>query len=252
MNGAELFGTLCGRGEPLVLVHGGWTDHTTWRGIVPALSESFRVVAYDRRGHSRSQAADDGPRALHEDDLVAIIELLGLGPVHLVGSSYGALISLGVGARRPDLVRSIVAHEPPAGPLDAMFASFATAIRAGNAADVARRFVEEVLGKGMWERLPGGLRETMVSNAPTFLETLDDPRAGDVDVEALAQHRLPVLLTNGSATPAWLREIVPALADAIGADRHTYAGAGHMPHGTHPDELVAVVRAFTRSAVGAR
>jgi pimeloyl-ACP methyl ester carboxylesterase len=249
VNGVELFGTVTGSGEPLVLVHGAWTDHTTWRGIVPALSESFLVVAYDRRGHSRSRSAVDGPRVTHEDDLAALVETLELGPVHLVGSSYGALISLGLAGRRPDLVRSIVAHEPPAvtaSPAPALVRDILEGVgdqvRSGDAVGGAHGFVEQVLGEGMWDRLPEDLRRAIVANAPTYVAMVDDPHCLDVDVQSLWRHHFPILLTDGSETPTWLREIVDPLAAAIGGvRRHTFAGAGHMPHGTHPEELVATI-----------
>ena len=62
------------------------------------LARTFSVIRYDRRGHSRSQYAGPAPRRRDEDDLA---EALGLGPAHLVGTSYGASISLALAVRRP-------------------------------------------------------------------------------------------------------------------------------------------------------
>lgn len=42
-------------GEPLVLVHGSWGSRHNWDLVVPGLAEHFRVIAYDRRGHSESE-----------------------------------------------------------------------------------------------------------------------------------------------------------------------------------------------------
>lgn len=39
----------------MVLIHGSWGDHANWQAVVPGLSESFRVLTYDRRGHSKSE-----------------------------------------------------------------------------------------------------------------------------------------------------------------------------------------------------
>ncbi len=61
VNGVTLHCRMAGSGDPLVLVHGGFTDHTSWHHVAPDLAASFQVLAYDRRGHSRSQRAD-GPR----------------------------------------------------------------------------------------------------------------------------------------------------------------------------------------------
>lgn len=56
VNGVQLYWELAGNsGEPLVLVHGSWVDHHNWDMVVPLLSQSFRVITYDRRGHSLSE-----------------------------------------------------------------------------------------------------------------------------------------------------------------------------------------------------
>ena len=56
INGIRLYWQTTGTaGDPLVLVHGSWGDRRNWAPVVPALSRSFRVLTYDRRGHSRSE-----------------------------------------------------------------------------------------------------------------------------------------------------------------------------------------------------
>ncbi|MFD0531434.1 alpha/beta fold hydrolase [Kitasatospora arboriphila] len=104
-----------GEGEPLVLVHGSWNDHRSWRPAVDAdLKAAFRVVAYDRRGHGRSERVPGaGTRRQDEDDLAALIEALGPAPANVAANSFGASITAGLAARRPELFRRIVLHEPP-------------------------------------------------------------------------------------------------------------------------------------------
>jgi pimeloyl-ACP methyl ester carboxylesterase len=261
INGFDLYYERHGDGEPVVLVHGSWTDHRSWALVVDELAQTNHVVTYDRRGHSRSER---GPaavvRRVDEDDLVALVETLDLGPVHLVGSSHGASISLGVAARRTDLVRSVTAHEPPlvgvATPGSALAAALvpvlvalkavAAAVGRGDPEAAAERFVDEIaLGPGAWAQLPLEARQTMVANAPTVIDLVNDHHWADppplVDIAA------PVLLTDGADSPAWFRAIVEALGATAHVNRHTFPTAGHAPHLTHPAEHVAVARTFIAS-----
>ncbi|MDX6760731.1 alpha/beta fold hydrolase [Streptomyces sp. F8] len=78
--------TIEGDGEPLVLVHGSWTDHHSWNAVLPHLTRAHRVLVYDRRGHSLSERPPgQGTRTQDEDDLAALIEMIG-APVHVAAS----------------------------------------------------------------------------------------------------------------------------------------------------------------------
>jgi pimeloyl-ACP methyl ester carboxylesterase len=259
-NGIELNYDLTGAGETLVLVHGGWSDRNNWLPVAPELAQSFSVVAYDRRGHGLSTRDVPGTRRDQEDDLAALIEGLAEEPVHVAGTSFGGSIALGLAARRPELIRSVVAHEPPlmsvvaADPeisvqLQAVQATI-RAIRAqvarGDARGAAEQFVEEVaLGRGAWALLPQPLRETMVDSAPAFVAEQQDAAWADVELDELAAISSPLLISEGDESPPLFAPIVAKLAGAIGhAEAHTYRGAGHAPHLTHPGDYLAAVTDF--------
>ncbi|MFD3328412.1 alpha/beta fold hydrolase [Streptomyces sp. NPDC058701] len=74
------------------------------------------VVTYDPRGTGRSIRTDGAAESMpeeHADDLRRVIEALGSGPVDVFASSGGAVNALDLVARHPELVRTLVAHEPP-------------------------------------------------------------------------------------------------------------------------------------------
>ena len=71
VNGVELFYEVEGRGPSLVVVHGGWTDHTVWQSFADELMRSFRVIGYDRRGYSRSGDAP-APRTRRQADVAPL------------------------------------------------------------------------------------------------------------------------------------------------------------------------------------
>jgi pimeloyl-ACP methyl ester carboxylesterase len=102
--------TVWGDGEPAVFVHGsfGWGEET-WREQRP-LADEYRLLLVDRRGFGASPA--DG-RVDFERDAEDVAELLADG-AHLVGHSYGGVVSLLAAAQRPDAVRSLALIEPPA------------------------------------------------------------------------------------------------------------------------------------------
>lgn len=80
-----------GQGEPLVLLHGLGSSSLDWELQVPLLSQHYRVILLDSRGHGRSDKPVDGYQiATFSEDLLALLEHLQTGPVHLVGLSMGA------------------------------------------------------------------------------------------------------------------------------------------------------------------
>lgn len=106
-----------GQGEPLLLVHGSASDYRMWEPQREAFGNHFRFIAYSRRFHwPNKPIADDADYSMdqHVEDLRSVIRSLDLGPVHLVGHSYGGFLSLLAAIREPNLVRSLVLAEPPA------------------------------------------------------------------------------------------------------------------------------------------
>jgi pimeloyl-ACP methyl ester carboxylesterase len=263
VNGVRIHHEVHGEGEPLVLVHGSWTDATGWRLLVPGLAESFRVLSYDRRGHSRSERPDT-QGSVHEDadDLEALMEALGFAPAHVVANSYGGNIALRLAARRPDLFLSLSCHEPPLWSLladdpegqallqrgAASLQDVGRRIASGDNAGAAEQFVDEVaFGPGAWEQTPAEIKEIMERNAPTFLDELRDPDQIGVDADALARLDVPVRLTSGTETAPVFTRTADLLAELIpGCERETIEGAGHVPQLEAPERYVEACTAWTR------
>lgn len=267
VNGVRLYYEIHGDGEPLALVHGSWGDATNWQLVVPALAESFRVLVYDRRGHSRSERpATQGSAVEDGDDLAALLEALGLAPAHVVTNSFGGNIALRLATRRPELFRSLSCHEPPLWRLleddpgsQEILQQGARSVEAvgrriaeGDHEGAARQFVEEVaFGPGAWEGvLPPEARAIFVRNAPTFLDELQDPGQLAIDKDALTRLDVPVRLTEGSESPAVFRRVIDRLVEQIPrVTRGTIQGAAHVPQLTTPERFVEVTtQALQRAA----
>lgn len=269
VNGIRLHYESVGSGDPLVLIHGAWSDATTWEFVLPELAQRFRVLTYDRRGYSRSERPRS-PWSVDDDggDLAALLETLALAPVHVATSSYGGNVALRLAARRSELFRTLSCHEPPLfGVLDdreseealarlaPILAAVGRRIAEGDHEGAARHFTEEImLGPGAWEEgLRAEVKARMVANAPPFLVQLQDPDTSSVDREALTRLHVPVRLTVGTESPSIHARVVDRLLRLLpDATREVIDGEGHIPHITNPLRYVGTVahdrRAETTSA----
>jgi pimeloyl-ACP methyl ester carboxylesterase len=262
VNGVEIFYEETGSGEPLVLVHGSWVDHHNWDLVAGHLGEHFRVITYDRRGHGDSEgSATQGSVAEDATDLAGLIEHLGVGPAHVAGNSLGSSIAIRLTGARPELFRSLIVHEPPlfklletdpaAAPILAeigpRFAAVYELLEAQRWQEGARLFVETIaFGPGAWENeLPTEMRESFIRHAPTFLDELRDPEQVSIDVATLSGFTQRVLLTDGDASPPIFAPVLNMITPAFpNAERHTFTGAAHVPHLTHPDDYVKRIVTF--------
>lgn len=109
VNGVRTWHEVRGEGEPVVLLHGGFSDSREFGPGLARLADRFRVHTVDRRGHGRTPDVP-GPVGLDvlAGDLAAFLEQVVGGPAHLVGYSAGGVVALGLAQRRPDLVRKLV------------------------------------------------------------------------------------------------------------------------------------------------
>ena len=97
-----------GQGDPLLLIHGLGSSSRDWEYQIPAFAAHYRVIVVDLRGHGRS----DKPRERYSiagfsRDIEALIEHLGLGPVHLLGLSMGGMVGFHLSLDQPRQFRSL-------------------------------------------------------------------------------------------------------------------------------------------------
>src|SRR5262245_4560598 len=98
-----------GAGVPLVLLHGGLSDGRSWTPQLESLAREYDVVAWDAPGCGDSaDPAADLSLSDYADAVAALVHALGVGPVHLMGHSFGAGLAINVYSRHPQLLRSLV------------------------------------------------------------------------------------------------------------------------------------------------
>ncbi len=216
-----------GEGPEILLVHGGASARTTWRGLAP-LKERWTLAFVHRRGYPPSPPEPEG-RHDFDVDAADLLPLLAHRP-HVVAHSYGVLGALIAAGRRPGSVRSLTLLEPPLYlvPDDPEVARFE---RMGN----------EVLTHGL-DTDPATLRQFLriagadVDDGPLSPEVARGvrrahrarlPREAKPDLEALRDAGIPTLVASGDHTTA-VERICDALATELRAERLIAPGAGHF------------------------
>ena len=265
INGLTIYYELTGtKGDALVLVHGSWGDHYNWQLVADELSKSFRVLTYDRRGHSQSERLP-GQGSVNEDieDLIALIEYLGIAPAHIAGNSFGAAIALKAAARQPDIFKTLIIHEPPLFDLLKDNEDAQKALHMGNSRvdavlslmkknemiTATKLFMETLgMGPGSWEKLTDKMRETFIYNAPTWYDEMQDEQSLCINLAPLSAFKKPALLSNGDKSPPFFPLVIEKINTVLPhAKRVVFEGAGHVPHLTHAEKYIEVVRNFCLS-----
>jgi pimeloyl-ACP methyl ester carboxylesterase len=101
-----------GDGTPAVFVHGSFRGGLETFREQLALADEYRVIVVDRRGFGGSPSAASDGWPTDAGDLVALLDKV--GPAHVVGHSYGAVVALVAAVQVPEQLLSLIAIEPPA------------------------------------------------------------------------------------------------------------------------------------------
>jgi len=125
-----------GSGVPVILLHAATGSSRVWEYQIPAFSKAgYRVIAFDRRGWGRtttnsaeSQPASSQPVSA-ADDLLALLDQLGLDRVHVAGTAAGGFVALDFALSYPQRVRSLVIANSIGGVQDADYVELGRRIR---------------------------------------------------------------------------------------------------------------------------
>jgi len=110
VNGLHMYYEIHGSGRPLILLHGGLGSGEMFGPILPILAEHHQVIAVDLQGHGRTADVERPiDISLMADDIVALVDLLGLDKPDVVGYSLGGGVALFTAVRYPDQVGRLVA-----------------------------------------------------------------------------------------------------------------------------------------------
>ena len=252
-------------GSAILFLHGALTDLRMWNEHRDALGTRFRTVAYTQRYHGQApDAAAGGPPygvRTHADDLLALIDALDLGPVHLVAWSYAGHVAFDAALRRPRAFRSLFVYEPgvPSYVEDAAemqrfgqdaraaFGPVFEAMQAGDAHEALRRLMAASGdAPDCFERQPQQARALQTDNAHTLPRLLLQQEAPPhIGAAQLAMLAMPVAVGYGERSRPLYAVPAAAAQRCLPAGHHfVVPGQGHLWPQEDPAGFAARLVAF--------
>ncbi len=269
-----------GKGQSVVLVHGGLNDNRLWGSTFDRLAEKYHVIAYNRRyaypNRYRGDHSDDTIKD-NSADLVELIKKLKVSPAHVIGHSYGGFIAAYCALQHPELVKSLVLHEPamvipvlirdPKSRLQILslllrspstanalgklankaFKPAEEAFRHGDTDRAMRVFLDGINGReNALEQLPPAARTMIVDNAESLKGELTSgvvhTRFNKDDAHNVI---VPTLLIKGDLSPKPLQRTVDILAKWLPNNEVvTIHGASHGLPSEKPEEFCTAILDF--------
>ena len=251
--GAQLYYEASGDEPLLILIPGAKGEGEVFRPLAHLLSAQYQVVIYDRRGFSRSEL--DGPQDYDHrletdaDDVRCLIEHLTDQPATVFGSSSGAIVALEVISHSPELVQTVVAHEPPvvsllpdAAKWLAFFDGVYDTYQEAGVPKAMHQFASGAFGSVDHQVMEHAMREHTneytMSNARYWMEheLRQYPRV-ELDLDTLAAHAERIVLAGGRDSQDQLPyQPNRVLAQKLGRDIVNLPG-GHLGFVSYPTEF---------------
>ncbi|MEO9337724.1 3-oxoadipate enol-lactonase [Mesorhizobium sp. SB112] len=241
-------------GLPLVLSNSLGTDHRIWDDVVAILSNRYKILAYDKRGHGLSDAPE-GPYSVadHAADLLALTKIVGFDRFALCGVSVGGMIAQYVAANQPGKVAALILCDTAVkiGNAETWNARI-EAVRRDGIASISEAILERWLSPSFrTERKDdySGWRNLLERTSPVgYAATCETVRDADLTDDA-ARIEAPTLVICGendlSTPPALVSETAKLIRSA---SFKTIAGAGHIPSIEQAEILAGLMRSHFEEA----
>jgi non-heme chloroperoxidase len=262
-NGIEQVYQIRGKGQPLVLVHGGFVDSRMWEPQVDYFATDYQVITYDLRGHGETGETTTKKYSmeLYADDLKALLDELGIDQVILCGLSLGGMIAQAFAVKYPRRLLALVLSDTAVSvsltlsdkiQRYVLFPKWLMllTIRMMN----VQRFVEYSFWLAKWTRSLGWFghnEETMEYVKATMLNTSTQEYLKiydaiyDFDLLDLGAISVPTLILNGEHESKSvlrhteeMRRLIPKI------ETHIVPGAGHTSNMENPEAFNGFVDDF--------
>jgi len=223
----------------LMLCNSLGTDLHMWDDQVKAVTERFRLVRYDRRGHGRS-GAPKGPYTMEMlgRDALAVMDGVGVQKVNWCGLSMGGMVGMWLGANAPQRIDRLVLSNTSAHMADKqVWNDRIKTVRAGGLAAIADGTMERWFTKGFRERAPQAIARMKEMMLKTPLEGYIGcgEAVRDMDHrEIIRKIAAPTLVIAGRHDPATTVEAGEFLRDRIPGAQLAVLDAAHIANVEQP------------------
>ncbi len=257
VRGIELAYEVAGTGSPVVLLHGFPFNRTLWREQLEALSERYRVITIDLRGHGET-AATPAPATMEEmaGDVAALLDELRIARIVLGGLSMGGYVALAFYRLFPERVRALILADtrPQADTEQARLTREETAVRALSHGmhTIADAMLPKLLAPSTQDERPevvARVREMIMNTDPQgAASALRGMAVRSDQTELLREINCPTLIIVGNL------DLITSPADAElmnreirGSRLEVIAGAGHVSNIERPAEFNRALENFLRA-----
>lgn len=189
VNGIQLWYAVFGRGEPVILLHGGLANANYWGNQVPVLARHYRVIVMDSRGHGRT-TRNQQPFSyeLMASDVLGLMDFLKIPKAAIVGWSDGAILGLEIAIHHPERLTKLfafAANSDPSGVQDVdqspVFSAFIARSQKeyeelSSTPEQYKAFLDQI--REMWATQPNFSAEQLSSiRVPTWIVDADHDEA---------------------------------------------------------------------------
>ncbi|MEA2925669.1 MAG: hypothetical protein QOE78_274 [Alphaproteobacteria bacterium] len=266
IGGTTLHYATSGAGEPILLIPGLGLDHSYYRFGMPLLARHLQVLAVDPRGIGRSTKSPP-PYTVEAwaDDFAVMIDKLGFGPIHVLGSSLGGSMALALAQRHPGKLKSLMVVGGFSELDRATELNFRLRLRLieklGMSDEVAdymglwtltRKFINSDAGYATMRANQDIIRANSAESYSAFVEALlkwgrcqpgqEREAKFTTLLDSIALPTLVVTSDNDHLIPKELSDLIAARI--AGTKLVVMPGAGHIPFMEQPGEVVRIVLEF--------
>jgi len=241
-DGVKVYFEATGSGPTVLLSHGYSASHHMWQGQVAALKDAYQVVAWDVRGHGRSDSPAD-PAAYSEAltlaDMAAILDHLEVESAAIGGLSLGGYLSLAFNVHYPERTSALLLFDTGPGYRDATAREGWNEMARGRARYFRRKGLESIAAESSAHGNLHTSAEGLALAAEGILQQ-EDARV----MESLAGISVPTLIMVGEQDKPFIGATDYMAAKIPDAEKVVIADAGHVANIDQPEAFNQALRSF--------